>query len=74
MQKIKETHIRLWYVQQTILNGWSRDVLSLMIKSDLHLRQGEGISNFSKTLPDPQSDLVRETLKDPYIFDFITIA
>ncbi|MDO3627996.1 PDDEXK nuclease domain-containing protein [Mucilaginibacter sp. BT774] len=45
-----------------------------MIKSDLHLRQGEAINNFSKTLPDPQSDLVKETLKDPYIFDFITIA
>ena len=74
MQKIKEKNIRLWYVQQTVLNGWSRDVLSLMIKSNLHFRQGEAINNFSKTLPDPQSDLVKETLKDPYIFDFITIA
>lgn len=74
MQKIKDKQIRFWSVQQTLLNGWSRDVLSLMIKSDLHLRQGEAINNFSKTLPDPQSDLVKETLKDPYIFDFITIA
>jgi predicted nuclease of restriction endonuclease-like (RecB) superfamily len=74
MQKIKEMEKRLWYIQQTILNGWSRNVLALMIKSDLYLRQGEAINNFSKTLPDPQSDLVKETLKDPYIFDFITIA
>jgi len=74
MQKIKNKETRLWYMQQTILNGWSRDVLSLMIKSNLHLRQGETINNFSRTLPNPQSDLVRETLKDPYIFDFITIA
>jgi predicted nuclease of restriction endonuclease-like (RecB) superfamily len=74
MQKIKEKEIRFWYINQTILNGWSRDVLSLMIKGNLHLRQGEAINNFSKTLPDRQSDLVKETLKDPYIFDFITIA
>lgn len=74
IQKVKEKNIRLWYMQQTLLNGWSRDTLSLMIKSDLHLRQGEAINNFSKTLPNPQSELVKETLKDPYIFDFITIA
>jgi len=74
LQKLKDKNVRLWYVEQTLLNGWSRDVLSLMIKSDLHLRQGESINNFSKTLSDPQSDLMRETLKDPYIFDFITIA
>ncbi|PWK80445.1 putative nuclease of restriction endonuclease-like (RecB) superfamily [Mucilaginibacter oryzae] len=74
MQKIKNKQIRFWYVQQTLLNGWSRDILSLMIKSNLHLRHGAAINNFSRTLPDPQSDLVKETLKDPYIFDFITIA
>ncbi len=74
MQKIKKKETRLWYIEQTILNGWSRDMLSLMIKSNLHLRQGEAINNFSKTLPGAQSDLVRETLKDPYIFDFITLA
>jgi predicted nuclease of restriction endonuclease-like (RecB) superfamily len=45
-----------------------------MIKSNLHLRQGEAVNNFPKTLPDSQSDLVRETLKDPYIFDFITLT
>ncbi|KIO74462.1 hypothetical protein TH53_26325 [Pedobacter lusitanus] len=74
MQKIKEKDVRLWYVEQTILNGWSRDILGLMIKNNLHLRQGETINNFSKTLSVPESDLVRETLKDPYIFDFITLA
>jgi len=65
MQKIKEKETRLWYIQQTILNGWSRDVLSLMIKNSLHVRKGEATNNFSKTLPDPQSDLVKETLKRP---------
>jgi predicted nuclease of restriction endonuclease-like (RecB) superfamily len=74
MQKVKEKKNRLWYVEQMQVNRWSRDVLALMIKSNLHLRQGEAINNFPKTLPDPQSDLVRKTLKDPYIFDFITLT
>jgi len=74
MQKIKDKSIRFWYIEKTILNGWSRDVLSLMINSKLHLRQGETVNNFSETLPDLRSDLVRQTLKDPYIFDFITIT
>jgi len=74
MQKIKDKEIRSWYIGQIIVNGWSRDILSLMIKNNLHLRQGETTNNFSKTLPDQQSDLIKETQKDPYIFDFITIA
>ncbi|MDR3694568.1 PDDEXK nuclease domain-containing protein [Mucilaginibacter sp.] len=74
MQKIKDKQIRFWYIEQTIVNNWSRDVLSLMIKSNLHLRQGETINNFSTTLTSQQSNLVKETLKDPYIFDFLTIA
>ena len=44
LQKLKDKNIRLWYAEQTILNGWSRDILALMIKSDLHLRQGESIN------------------------------
>ncbi|MGY4384131.1 putative nuclease of restriction endonuclease-like (RecB) superfamily [Pedobacter sp. UYP24] len=61
-------------MDQTIVNGWNRGVLALMVISNLHLRQGEAVNNFPKTLPDSQSDLVRETLKDPYIFDFITLT
>jgi len=45
-----------------------------MIKSGAHLRQGKAVSNFSLTLPDPQSDLARQSLKDPYIFDFLTLT
>ncbi len=61
-------------MEQIIQNGWSRDVLGLMIKSNAHNRQGIAVSNFSLTLPDPQSDLARQTLKDPYIFDFLTLT
>jgi len=74
MQKIKEKEIRLWYIGEILSNGWSREMLALMIKRDVHLRQGETTNNFSKTLSNNQSDLVKETLKDPYMFDFITLT
>lgn len=74
MQRIKDIDVRLWYMEQITLNGWSRDTLGLMIKSGAHVRQGKSVSNFSLTLPDPQSDLARQSLKDPYIFDFLTLT
>ena len=73
MTKVKDLPSRLWYMQQTLANGWSRNVLLLMIKSGAHARQGRAVTNFERVLPAPQSDLVRQTLKDPYIFDFLTL-
>lgn len=70
-KNIAEAH---FYLQQTIENGWSRDVLALQIKSHLFGRQGKAISNFTETLPEPISDLAQQTLKDPYIFDFLTMT
>ena len=74
MEKIKDLPVRLWYMCQTIEQGWSRNVLGLMIKSKAHERQGAAVTNFEKHLPDPQSDLARQALKDPYIFDFLTLT
>ncbi len=74
MEKIKDLPLRQWYMRQTMEQGWSRNVLSLMIKSNAHERQGMAVTNFEKLLPDPQSDLARQTLKDPYIFDFLTLT
>lgn len=68
---IDEAH---FYIQQTIENGWSRDILSLQIKSDLYSRQGKAITNFSKNLPAADSDLAEQLLKDPYNFDFLTLT
>lgn len=73
MEKVKAPPVRLWYMQQTLANGWSRNVLLLMIHSDAHLRQGKALTNFERLLPSPQSDLVQQALKDPYIFDFLTL-
>jgi len=74
MQKIKDLPTRLWYIRQAIENGWSRDVLGMMIKSEAHNRQGTSVTNFSAQLPNPQSDMAQQALKDPYIFDFLTLT
>ncbi|GGP03162.1 hypothetical protein GCM10010992_10460 [Cloacibacterium rupense] len=74
LTKCKTTKEALFYINKTIENGWSRAVLLNMISGNLFQSQGKAVTNFSKTLPDYQSDLVKETLKDPYNFDFITIT
>lgn len=74
IEKIKDIKKRFWYAEKTIENNWSRNVLELQIKSDLYSRQGKAINNFKYTLPEPLSDLAQQTLKDPYIFDFITLT
>ncbi len=64
----------VYYVQNTLANGWSRSVLTHQIESGLWQREGKAISNFNETLPAPQSDLAQQTLKDPYVFDFLTLS
>lgn len=73
LDKVKDPLERIWYTQQTIANGWSRNVLILQIESGLYRRQGKAISNFEVALPKPQSDLAQQLLKDPYNFDFLTL-
>jgi predicted nuclease of restriction endonuclease-like (RecB) superfamily len=73
MERIKDLPTRLWYMRQTLAQGWSRNVLALMIDGSAHLRQGKAITNFDRQLPPPQSDLAAQALKDPYIFDFLTL-
>jgi predicted nuclease of restriction endonuclease-like (RecB) superfamily len=72
--KSTSTNEAHFYIQQTIENGWSRDILSVQIKSDLYSRQGKAITNFSKNLPAVNSDLAEQLLKDPYNFDFLTLT
>lgn len=63
-----------YYVAQTLTHGWSRNVLVHQIESGLYQRTGHAQHNFDRTLPDPQSDLAQQTLKDPYLFDFLSLA
>jgi predicted nuclease of restriction endonuclease-like (RecB) superfamily len=74
LQKLKNPEKRLWYAQQTLEQGWSRNVLTLQIDSRLFERQGKAESNFARTLPPPQSDLAQQLLKDPFNFDFLTLG
>jgi len=73
MHKFKNQEERLWYAQKAIENGWSRSMLETWIKSKLHSRQGKAVTNFSRTLPAPHSDIAQQSLKDPYLFDFLTL-
>lgn len=74
LQKCADETKRFWYAAAALENGWSRDVLVHQIESRLYERQGNALNNFQSTLPKPDSDLARQTLKDPYIFDFLTLA
>lgn len=74
LEKVKVLDHRLWYMRQTAAQGWSRSVLELQIKSGSHARQGKAITNFGEHLPPVQSDLVVQSLKDPYVFDFLTLT
>ena len=74
LTKLKEDAHRLWYAEQAIINGWSRSSLEDWIKSDLINRKGNAVTNFAEKLPEPQSRLAHETLKDPYKFEFLTLA
>jgi predicted nuclease of restriction endonuclease-like (RecB) superfamily len=73
LQAVKDEATRAWYAGQTLAHGWSRNVLKMQIDTAAHQRQGAAITNFAQRLPAPQSDLARQVLKDPYLFDFLTL-
>lgn len=74
LDAVKDTKERQWYAQQTIQYGWSRNILVHQIESGLYHRQGKATTNFEKTLPQPQSELAQQLLKDPYNFDFLSLG
>lgn len=72
-EKIKHLPTRLWYARQTLEHGWSRADLTVQIKNRAHERQGAAITNFAATLPEVHASLAQGLLKDPYLFDFLTL-
>nr|WP_176704156.1 PDDEXK nuclease domain-containing protein [Pseudomonas sp.]QDK64828.1 restriction endonuclease-like (RecB) protein [Pseudomonas sp.] len=74
LTKLENSAEREWYAQQTVLHGWSRSTLELNIKSRLQQRQGSAVTNFVARLPAADSALAQETLKDPYLFDFLGLG
>ena len=73
IQKLKDKKIRMIYAKATIENGWSRSILDYQIQTQYHKRIGNSFNNFSTSLPPLDSDFVNNVIKDPYIFDFITL-
>jgi len=74
IEKVKDLSARVWYMRQAIEHGWSRSILELHIQQCDYDRKGQAVTNFSRTLPEPQSDLARDILKDPYLFDFLGLT
>lgn len=74
LSQLKDPAQRLAYAESAIAHGWSRNVLNIHIETRLLERSGKAASNFELTLPKPQSDLARESLKDPYRFDFLGLS
>ncbi|MEQ1636811.1 MAG: PDDEXK nuclease domain-containing protein [Methylococcales bacterium] len=74
LTKISDPDEREWYALQTVQQGWSRTTLEVHIKNHLRQRQGAAISNFVARLPSPHADIAHETLKDPYLFDFLGLS
>ncbi|MDQ1354368.1 MAG: hypothetical protein QG657_4677 [Acidobacteriota bacterium] len=74
MEKIKDNQKREWYMKQCLEKGWSRNILDIHIQNQSYEREGKATTNFDRTLPPIHSDMAQQTLKDPYIFDFLTIA
>jgi predicted nuclease of restriction endonuclease-like (RecB) superfamily len=72
--KCKNVEEVLYYVQNTMTYGWSRSILVHQIESKLFEREGKAVTNFQNALPPKQSDLIQQTLKDPYVFDFMTMT
>ena len=74
LEKLKSPSERDFYAKMALKNGWSKAVLAIQIESGLASRQGKAITNFKNVLPPPHSDMAQQALKDPYIFDFLTLA
>jgi len=74
LTRLKEPDQRLAYARAAIEHGWSRNVLNIQIETRLLERTGQAVTNFAERLPQPGSDLARESLKDPYLFDFLDVG
>jgi predicted nuclease of restriction endonuclease-like (RecB) superfamily len=74
IQMVKEPDVREFYIRETLAHGWSRSILEIQIRNQLHLRAGKAQNNFAVTMPPADSDLAAQLFKDPYLFDFLGTA
>lgn len=74
LDKLDSTETRRWYASKAIEHSWSRNILVMQIETRLRERSGTAVTNFEASLPKAQSDLARESIKDPYRFDFLGLT
>lgn len=74
VEKLDDPEVRAWYADAAVSNAWSSRVLINQIKNQTHLRVGAAPSNFTHTLPAPDSELAQEVTKDPYVFEFLDLV
>ena len=74
LDKLKTRTEREWYATQAIAHGWSRNVMWHHISTQLQQRSGQAVTNFAERLPAAESELAQQTLKDPYLFDFLGLG
>ncbi|WP_439239149.1 PDDEXK nuclease domain-containing protein [Lonepinella sp. BR2919] len=74
INKLKSVDERLFYVQKALSENWSRTTLEVQVKNKLYARQGKAVTNFNQRLPDTYANLAQESLKDPYLFDFLGLG
>ena len=74
LDKLKDLPTRVWYAEQAIDTGWSRDILVHQIEARLHQRSGKAVTNFDRTIPGPHGELAQQVTKDPYLFDFLSVT
>jgi predicted nuclease of restriction endonuclease-like (RecB) superfamily len=74
IDRVPDASAREWYIDATLKNGWSRNILDLQIDGQAYKRQGKAVTNFKATLPPANSDMAEQVFKDPYLFDFLGTA
>lgn len=74
IQRIKDPTTRDYYIRESLVRGWSRNMLELNIQRQIHLREGKALNNFALTMPPADSDMAAQIFKDPYLFDFLGTA
>ncbi len=74
LDRAKDPATRLWYLRASVEHGWSRKILAHMMKGNLYERKGKAHTNFDRTLPPVGSEMAEQILRDPYNFDFLTLA
>jgi len=74
IQELNDPGTRVWYAAAAVKRGWSRTVLVHQIESRLHQRSGQAVTSFSATMPASDPGLTQQSLKDPYVFDFLALT